>query len=73
MLLQQARSAYWKKKAAKHEYKELKEDIGLEPALALLRKKQRKSGLKSIETLPENWSLEGGCDAEKTLRHWLVG
>ena len=42
MLLKQARSAYWKKWAAKHEYEELKEGVWLEPALALLRQKTKK-------------------------------
>ena len=36
---QKARSVYWKKWAAKHEYEELKEGTWLEPALAMLRKK----------------------------------
>ena len=36
MLLKQARSAHWKKWAAKHEYEELKEGTWVEPALALL-------------------------------------
>ena len=35
-LLKQARSTYWKKWEAKHEYEELKEGIWLELALALL-------------------------------------
>ena len=39
MLLQQARTVYWKKWAAKHENEEMKEGAWLEPALALLRKK----------------------------------
>ena len=39
MLVQRARSAYWKKWAAKHEYEELKEGAWLEPGLDLLRKK----------------------------------
>ena len=38
MLVQRARSVYWKKLAAKHGYKELKEGAWLEPGLALLRK-----------------------------------
>ena len=42
MLLQQARTVYWKKWAAKHECEELKEGIWLEPTLALLRKKAKK-------------------------------
>ena len=41
MLLQQARSVYWKKWAAKYENEELKEGTWLEPALAVLRKKTK--------------------------------
>ena len=41
MLLQQARTVYWKKWAAKHEYEELMAGIWLEPSLALLRKKTK--------------------------------
>ena len=39
MLVQRARSVYWKKRAAKHEHEELKEGAWLEPGLALLRQK----------------------------------
>ena len=42
MLLQQARTVCWKKWAAKHEYEDLKEGIWLEPALALVRKKDER-------------------------------
>ena len=41
MLVQRARSMYWKKWAAKHEYEELKEGAWLEPGLALVRKKEK--------------------------------
>ena len=41
MLLHRARTVYWKKWPAKHEYEELKEGIWLEPALALLQKKTK--------------------------------
>ena len=41
MLQQRARTVYWKRWAAKHEYEELKEGILLEPAMALLRKKTK--------------------------------
>ena len=41
MLVQRARSVYWKKWEAKHEQEELKEGVRLEPALALLRKNVR--------------------------------
>ena len=39
MLVQTARSVYWKKWTAKHEYEVLKLGAWIEPALALLRKK----------------------------------
>ena len=56
MLLQQARSVYWKKWAAKHECEELKECIWLEPALALLRKETE-----------EDWTEEHRHVARKLL------
>ena len=40
-LVQRARSVYWKKWAAKHEYEELKKGVWIEPAPALSRKKVR--------------------------------
>ena len=39
----EARSVYWKKWEAKHEYEDLKEGAWLEPGLAPLRKKVRKN------------------------------
>ena len=66
MLVQQARSVYWKKYAAKHEYEELKEGIWLEA------KRRRKNGLKNTEMLREITSGRR-LGAEETLRHWLVG
>ena len=78
MLLKQARTVYWREWAANHEYEELREGIWLEPALALLRRKQRRSGLTSIATPPElvlkggwvqqrlfdiGWSDESTCEA----------
>ena len=44
MLLQQARTAFWKKWSARHEYEELKDGIWLEPALGLLLKKTMEDG-----------------------------
>ena len=41
MLVQRARSVYWKKWAAKHEHDEVKEGAWLEPALAFLRKEAK--------------------------------
>ena len=49
MLLHQARTVYWKKWAAKHEYEELKEGISLEAALALLRKKTKEDWIGQMK------------------------
>ena len=50
MLVQQARSAYWKKRAAKHGYEKLKEGIWLGSGY-VANEKRRKSGLRSIGML----------------------
>ena len=67
MLLQRARTVYWKKSAAKHEYEELKEGTWLERALAFLRKKTKAS--KCCQTIDIGRRL----GAEETLRQRLVG
>ena len=41
MMVQRARSMYWKKWTAKHKQEELKEGAWIGPALALLRKKAK--------------------------------
>ena len=41
MLLKQARLAYWKKWASKHEHEELKEEVWSDPIQAMLRRKTR--------------------------------
>ena len=60
MLVQRARSVYWKKWAAKHEYEELKEGEWLEPALALLRKKVREDWTEKHRNVARKIFLEGG-------------
>ena len=60
MLVQQARSAYWKKWAAKHEYEELKEHTWLEPALALMRKKMKEKWTEKHRNVAGKLFLEGG-------------
>ena len=70
MLLQQARTVYWKKWAAKHEYEELKEGIWLEPALALLRKKTKEDWTEKHRNVARTLFLEGGWEQN---RHSLVG
>ena len=64
MLLQQARSVYWKKWAAKHEFEELKDGIWLEPALALLRKKTKPEAFRKWEqkagTSKKEWKWRRG-------------
>ena len=71
MLVQQARTVYWKKWAAKHENEELKEGIWLEPALALQRKKTKEDSTEKHRHVSTNLVLEGGWVQKKLL--WLVG
>ena len=59
MLVQTARSSYWKKWAAKHEYEELK-GAGLEPGLALLRKKVRDNWTEKHHNVAKKIFLVGG-------------
>ena len=65
MLVQQARSVYWKKWAAKHEYEELKEEIWLEPALALLRKKTNEEWTEKHRNVAIKLVLGGGWVQKK--------
>ena len=65
MLVQQARTSYWKKWAAKHEYEELKEGIWLEPALALLRKKTKEDWSEKHRNVARKLVLEGGWVQKK--------
>ena len=59
MLLKQARSTYWKKWAAMHEYEELKEGIWLEPALALLRRKTKQEWTEKHRHVARKLVLDG--------------
>ena len=63
MLMHQARTIYWKKWAAKHENEELKEGIWLEPALALLRKKE--DWTEKHRNVARKLILEGGWVQKK--------
>ena len=65
MRLQQARTVYWKRWAAKHEYEEPKEGIWLEPALALLRKKTKEEWTETHRNVARNLVLEGGWVQKK--------
>ena len=58
--VQQARLVRWKKWAAKHEYEEVKEDIWLEPALALLRKKTKENWSERHRNVVSKLVWEGG-------------
>ena len=51
---------YWKKWAAKHEHEELKEEVWLEPALALLRKKVKGDSTEKHRNVATKIFLEGG-------------
>ena len=62
MLVQQARSVYWKMWAAKHEYEKLKEGIWLERALALLRKKTNEEWTeKTAKRCQKKCFWKAGC------------
>ena len=60
MSLGQARSTYWRKWAASHEYEELKEGIWLEPALALLRKQTKEEWTDKHRNVARKVVSEGG-------------
>ena len=66
MLVQRARSVYWKKWAAKHEYELLLEGASLEPGLALLREKVRENWTEKHRNAARKLFLEGGW-AQKRL------
>ena len=65
MLVQRARTVFWKRWAAKHEYEELKEGIWLEPALALLRKKTKEGWTEKHRNVARKLVLEGGWMQKK--------
>ena len=60
MLVQTARSVFWKKWAAQHEHEELKDRAWLEPGLALLRKKVRENWTEKHRNVARKIFLEGG-------------
>ena len=60
MLLNQARTMYWKKWAAKHKYEELKDGIRVEPTFALLRKKTKEEWTDKDRNVARKSVLEGG-------------
>ena len=59
MLVQRARSVYWKKRAAKHEQEELKEGAWIDPALVLLRKKAKGGWTERHRNVARKIFLEG--------------
>ena len=68
MLIKQARSTYWRKQAAKHEYEDLKEGICLEPALTLLRRKTKEEWTDKHRHVARKLVLEGGCVQKRLFR-----
>ena len=60
MLVRQARTVYWKKWAAKHEYEELKEGIRREAAMALLRKKSKEDWTEKHRNVARKLFVKGG-------------
>ena len=67
MLVQTARSVYWKKWAAKHEREELKEGVWLEPAFAFLRKKVRENWTEKQRNVARKIFLEGGWTQKRVF------
>ena len=65
MLLQRARTVYWKKSAAKHEYEKLKEGTWLERALAFLRKKTKEDWTEKHRNVARQLISEGGLVQKK--------
>ena len=72
MLLQRARTVYWKW-AAQHQYEELKEGIWLEPAWGPVAKEDE--GRVDSKTWKRGQKIASGRElgAAQTFRHWLVG
>ena len=68
ILVQRARSVYWKTWAAKHEFEELKEGALLEPGLALLRKKVRESWTEKHRNVARKIFLEEGWTQKKSYQ-----
>ena len=66
MLVQQARSVYWKTWAARRKHEEVKEGFWLERALALLRKKTKEEWTEKQRSVARKLVLEGGW-LQKTL------
>ena len=60
MLLKQARMVYWKTCAAKHECEELKEEVWLEPILAMLRRKINESWTEEHRNVMRKLIVETG-------------
>ena len=60
MLVQRARSVYWKKWAAKHGYEELKGGAWLEPGQALWHHKVKENWAEKHRNVARKIFLEGG-------------
>ena len=67
MLVQRARSVYWKKWAAKHECERLKEGAWLETGLHLLRKKVGVDWTEKHHNVARKIFLEGGWAQKRLL------
>ena len=69
MLVQRARSVYWKKWAAKHEDEELKEGTWFDPALVLLRKKAKGAWTERHRNVARMIFLEGGWTQKRLFEN----
>ena len=66
MLLKQAATAFWKKRAAEHECEELKEGVWSEPIQALLRRETNESWTDKHRNVMKNGSWkEDTCGRER--------
>ena len=72
MLVQRARSVYWKKWAARHEHEELKERAWIESAVALWRKKVTEDWTENHRNVARKIFLEGGWVQKRLFDFWLV-
>ena len=73
MLIQRARSVFWKKWAAKHGYEELKEGAWLEPRQALLRQKVKENWTEKHRNVARKIFLEGGWTKQRRDYSMLIG
>ena len=68
MLLQQAKTTYWRRWAAQHECEELKKGVWLDPSRALLQRKTEEEWTEKHRNVMRKLVVEGGW-VQKRLYH----